>query len=317
MRERIFGKRSVAIVCSILCALLWGAGFPIIKLGYTYVGIDASSPFGTILFAGIRFFFAGMITLPISKPWKQGSLNKTPRGVLMILMLALVQTVLQYLLQYIGICNTTGSTSSIIGQANVFLLCFISPLFFNDDSITVKKLVGCIIGFAGIIVVNVTGGGRFSFSPNGELLVLLASVAASAGFLMGKKISADQNAAAVSSIQQIIGGAVLIAVGLIGGGRFTKFEVLAIPVILFLIISAAIANTLWSILLKHNPVSCISVYKFATPMFGMIFSAILLGENIFEWNKIVAVIAVGIGIFVVNTSYFSKKKESENDQDLL
>ena len=125
MRAKIFGKRWVAVACSILCALLWGVGFPLIKLGYTYVGIDSSNPYGTILFAGIRFFLAGLITLPISKAWRKGALNKTPQGVLLIFGLALVQTVLQYVFQYVGICNTQGSVSSVIGQTNVFLLCFL------------------------------------------------------------------------------------------------------------------------------------------------------------------------------------------------
>ena len=303
----MFGKRGVAVACSLLCALLWGVGFPLIKLGYTYVGIDSQNPFGTILFAGIRFALAGLITLPISKPWKKGALNKTPRGAVMILALALVQTVLQYVFQYVGICNTTGSSSSIIGQSNVFLLCFISPLFFKDDRLTPKKIIGCVVGFIGIIIVNIKDGLQFSFSADGELLVMLASIAASAGFIMGKKISKNQNAAAVSSIQQTIGGLILIAVGLIGGGRFTKFEPQALVIIALLVLSAAVANTLWSVLLKHNPISCISVYKFSTPMFGMIFSALLLGEDIFKWNKIISVIAVGIGIFIVN---FRERKEA-------
>ena len=225
----------------------------------------------------------------------------------MILALALVQTVLQYVFQYVGICNTTGSSSSIIGQSNVFLLCFISPLFFKDDRLTPKKIIGCVVGFIGIIIVNIKDGLQFSFSADGELLVMLASIAASAGFIMGKKISKNQNAAAVSSIQQTIGGLILIAVGLIGGGRFTKFEPQALVIIALLVLSAAVANTLWSVLLKHNPISCISVYKFSTPMFGMIFSALLLGEDIFKWNKIISVIAVGIGIFIVN---FRERKEA-------
>ena len=307
MESHMFGKRGVAVACSLLCALLWGVGFPLIKLGYTYVGIDSQNPFGTILFAGIRFALAGLITLPISKPWKKGALNKTPRGAVMLLSLALVQTVLQYVFQYVGICNTTGSSSSIIGQSNVFLLCFISPLFFKDDRLTPKKIIGCVIGFIGIIIVNIKDGMQFSFSADGELLVMLASIAASAGFIMGKKISKNQNAAAISSIQQTIGGLILIAVGLIGGGRFTKFEPQALVIIALLVLSAAVANTLWSVLLKHNPISCISVYKFATPMFGMIFSALLLGEDIFKWNKIISVIAVGIGIFIVN---FRERKEA-------
>ena len=310
MGSRVFGKRWVAVLCSLLCALLWGIGFPLIKLGYAHVGIESANPYGTILFAGIRFFFAGLITIPISKPWQKRSIRKTPSGIAMILALALVQTVMQYVFQYIGISNTSGSTSSIIGQSNVFLLCFLSPLFFNDDRITIKKIIGCAIGFTGIIIVNIKDGMQFSFNPGGELLVLFASIAASIGFIMGKKISANQNAAAVSSIQQTAGGLILIAVGLIGGGRFTKFDVQAIPIILILILSAAVANTLWGVLLKHNPISCISVYKFATPMFGMIFSALLLNEDIFKWSKIIALFAVGIGIFTVN---YSRKRKTQDD----
>ena len=65
-------------------------------------------------------------------------------------------------------------------------------------------------------------------------------------------------------------------------------------------ISAA-AYTLWSILLKYNPVSKISAYKFMNPIFGVLLSFLLLQEKSqMGWQTLVALGLVCIGIYVVN-----------------
>ncbi|MCI9104139.1 MAG: EamA family transporter, partial [Lachnospiraceae bacterium] len=59
---------------------------------------------------------------------------------------------------------------------------------------------------------------------------------------------------------------------------------------------------LWGVLLKYNPVSRVTVFGFMNPMFGVVLSAIFLGESgqALTWNTFVALILVCLGIYVVN-----------------
>ncbi len=60
------------------------------------------------------------------------------------------------------------------------------------------------------------------------------------------------------------------------------------------------AFSLWNLLLKYNKVGPVSVYNFLTPIFGSILSAIFLGENIFEFKNMIALVLVCLGIWMVN-----------------
>lgn len=62
---------------------------------------------------------------------------------------------------------------------------------------------------------------------------------------------------------------------------------------------SAVAFTVWSLLLKHNPVGRISVYAFLVPVFGAVLSALFLEETILEWKNLAALILVCGGIFLV------------------
>ena len=119
-------------VLAIFCALLWGFGTPAIKIGYQYSDIAADDVFSKILYAGIRFFAAGcIVALCNIRHCKQLPFSKTLTGG--IALLALVQTVLQYLFQYIGLGYAKGGISSVISQSGAFLLVFISPLFLKTN----------------------------------------------------------------------------------------------------------------------------------------------------------------------------------------
>ena len=46
-----------------LCCLLWGSATPAIKIGYEWFGIGAGDVASRILFAGVRFILAGVLTV--------------------------------------------------------------------------------------------------------------------------------------------------------------------------------------------------------------------------------------------------------------
>jgi len=62
--------------------------------------------------------------------------------------------------------------------------------------------------------------------------------------------------------------------------------------------------------LKYNPVGKVSIYIFTVPIFGVVLSGLLLGEQILSVKNLAALVLVSIGIFIVN----SKTEESASGQ---
>ncbi len=77
---------------------------------------------------------------------------------------------------------------------------------------------------------------------------------------------------------------------------------MAYVLLLYLGFLSAVAYTLWGVLLKYNPVSRVTVFGFMNPVFGVILSAILLGEKgqAFNGSTLAALVLVCMGIYVVN-----------------
>jgi len=97
---------------------------------------------------------------------------------------------------------------------------------------------------------------------------------------------------------------VMCIVGLIAGGQVTNFTLASTSLLIYLAMISSVAYTVWGILLKHNPVGKVTVFGFTNPMFGVILSAIFLGEKnqAFGIQGIIALVLVSIGIYMVNKS---------------
>ena len=158
------------------------------------------------------------------------------------------------------------------------------------------------MGFAGIVVVNVAGSGfdfHISFLGEGMILISAVSSAFSSSFI--KKFSKDTDVVMLSGYQFFSGGFVMAVLGCAMGGKLQSVSYSAWILLLYMGFISAAAYTLWSVLLKYNDVSKVSVYKFMNPIFGVFLSYILLGESSqMGWQTVLALALVCIGIYVVN-----------------
>jgi drug/metabolite transporter (DMT)-like permease len=90
-----------------------------------------------------------------------------------------------------------------------------------------------------------------------------------------------------------------------GGIHFASAK--AVGIMAYLAMLSAVAFTLWTVLLKHNSVGKIAVYNFLNPVFGVLLSGVLLGENIFSPRTVAALALVCAGIYVVNSDLFKRR----------
>lgn len=217
-------------------------------------------------------------------------------------LLSLLQTVLQYLFFYIGLAHTTGVKASIIEAVSTFVAILVAGYLFHQETVTSRKMLGCLIGFAGVVLVNVAGSGMdFHFSPAGDGCILLSTVAYAFSSVCMKRFSQKEDPVMLSGYQFIFGGIVMIACGAAMGGHLKAFTASAAALLIYMAMISAVAYSLWGMLLKYNPVSKVTVFGFMNPVIGVILSALLLNET--ESLGVSSVLALGlvcVGIYIVN-----------------
>ena len=213
-------KTPVVITFALICCALWGSAFPCIKIGYRMFVIGGNDTASQILFAGIRFLLAGlMVILICSFIYKKPLIPHSGATIKRIFILSLFQTILQYVFFYVGLANTTGSKAAIIEAANVFLAILVSGLLFKMEKVTSKKMLGCLIGFIGVVIINLGNGVDAHFSLTGEGFILLSTVAYAFSSVIIKYFSDKENPVLLSGWQFFVGGFVMILCGLAGGGH--------------------------------------------------------------------------------------------------
>jgi len=298
-----FWSRTIVVfIGACICCFLWGSAFPCIKSGYKMFEIGQNDTASQILFAGVRFTFAGILTIIIGSALQRKILIPKKKSLKNVAVLALFQTVLQYYFFYVGLANTTGVKSSIINGTNVFTVILITSLVFKMEKLEARKMLGCLIGFIGLVIVNLNGGAlELGFTLRGEGFVFFSSIAYGFSSAFMKKSSKNENPVVLSGYQFIVGGIVMVIMGILLGGQMHLKGASGIVLMFYMACISAVAYSLWGILLKYNPASNVAVFGFTNPIFGVLLSAIFLKEfsslNIYV---LIALILVSIGIYIVN-----------------
>lgn len=298
--KSILSKTIVVIALALVCDLLWGSAFPCIKIGYDLFEINASDTATQILFAGMRFTLAGIqVILFMSLIKRKLLIPKRAKTWGRTFVLSIFQTILQYTFFYIGLAHTSGVKGAIIEASNVFIAIFVSSLIFHQEKLKANKLVGSLIGFVGVVIINLQG---LSLDLNiGDVCVLLSTFAYAISSVLLKRYSTEEDTVVMSGYQFLLGGLVMAGIGLVMGGRVTVMTAPAMGMLFYLGFISAMAYSLWAILLAHNPISKVAVLGFMNPVFGVILSAILLGEGqqAIGVRSVIALVLITMGIFVV------------------
>ncbi len=290
------------LLLACLCCLLWGSATPAIKIGYVWFGIAAGDVASRILFAGVRFILAGVLTAIFGSIIAGKPLFPQKSSWGMVCKLGMVQTVFQYIFFYMGLAYTTGVKSAIINGSQTFIAILLACLVFRYEKLTAQKFLGCLIGFAGVIVINydptgLTGG----FTLKGEGAILVAAIAYALSSALVKKYSQKESPVVLSGYQFIFGGIIMTICGLLMGGGLTGWSVKSVILLIYLALVSSVAYSVWGILLKNNPVGKVAVYSFTNPIFSVLLSFVFLHEtSSFGLELVLALALVCGGIFLVN-----------------
>lgn len=295
----IFQRPVWVVVFALTAAIAWGWAFPLIKVGFSAFGITADMTGSKMLFAGIRFAVAGLIVLSVARSSGRSFKTGKTGDWLFILTFALMNTTLHYFFFYVGMSHSEGSRAAILNSLSSFLVVLLACACFKSDRLTTRKVLGCVVGFSGILALNLGGAESGRFTLLGDGMIILNAICGALSNLMTRGLSRRIDVFVGTGYGLTIGGILLIIPGLLFGGTLPHINMLGIVCLLLLIAISAVGFTLYNKLLSLNPVGKVAIYNSLIPVVGAVTSCLCLGETFHPKYALAGGLAA-IGIYIIN-----------------
>lgn len=312
--KEFFIKNKVGVfLTALFCTVCWGLCYPLIKLNQDYFSVESTDIFSQFFLAGVRMTFSGILIFIICFITKSFCLpeKKQWTGVIFI---TLFQTIIHYALTYLGQGMSDGSKTPVLKEISAFFIIIIMNFVSKDDKLTLNKIIGCLLGFSGVVIINLSGGFNFNIQP-GDIIIIGAALSNAIGQVFLKfSSSSARSPFTIVAFSHFTGGLIMLLIGIIGGGKLIATGTASYFLLIAIVFTTAIPYMLWSQLYKYNKASIMSVYCLMTPMFGMLFTSLFYGNsNVFSLYSVGALVLISLGILCVNL-HFGKKSDSINSE---
>ena len=303
-------KKSSVILLAFFVCLLWGTLYPMVKVCYNELNIVGIP--SILLLVGVRFSVCGgAVTLFCFKK-KSEKLAAVKGDFWMILAVGLFAIILHYGFKFAAMAVADSGRTAIVGQIGTLLYVCFSFLFFKDDKFSIKKVVAVLLGFIGVIVINLGSSGSGSLIGLGDVLVLISAVFYLASIIISKKVYSRVDDVVVTGVNQLFGGIVMLFAGICMGGTMSLREWYSGYALVYVCVASIASYVIWGKVLNAGLLSKLFIIKFAEPVFACIFGAILLGEDIFKLQYLFAFLIIAAGI-VLSEINFGKKSQTSTE----
>ena len=289
-------RKNKTLWLALLTMLLWGSLFPMVKLGFSAYVVNSTADI--LLFAGIRFAICGSVICIFSAATNAGSYRPVGQAIVPILLSGVFAIILHYGFTYLGLELTDSSKTALLKQVGALIYVCFSFLFIKEDKPTVKKIVAAAIGFLGIIALNISTDG-FSFSV-GDILILCASFCTVFSNVISKKVFEKVTPVTATGVSQLLGGIVLLIIGIAMGGTVHFAWDSSLWIMVYICAASIVSYCIWFGAVKNGELSKLFIIKFAEPVFACIFGALILGENIWKVQYLIAFLLISGGILISN-----------------
>lgn len=300
MQKKPLFQRPVWVsVFALTAAIVWGWAYPLIKLGFEEFQITPAMSGSKMLFAGIRFFLSGLIILAMARRLNRNFEIRKNTDWWFILLFSLFNTTLHYTFFYFGLSHSEGSRAAILNSLSTFSVVILACIFFKSDKMTMRKVSGCVVGFAGILSLNLGGSESGQFTWLGDGMIIGNALCGAAASLMTRGLSKRMDVFVGTGYGLAIGGALLILPALAMGGTLPQVSALGLLYLLLLIGISTIGFSLYNKLLSCNPVGKVAIYNSLIPVVGAVTSCLCLAEP-FYWKYVLAGTLSALGIYIIN-----------------
>ena len=291
------GTRSIALV--LLTAGLWGGTPVAITFSVEALPPVAVAAFRFTMAAVFMFIWCRLRNTPI----------KLKRGQIRLVLVAGSLLFLQIATFNIGTDWSNSSHSAMLINTFVFWVMLIEHFVTKSDRVTVRKLAGVSLAALGVLVILTASSGE-SHSP--ETSSDSPTIVGDAVLLVSAFLLALRVVYVKRSLSSIEPGTLIFWHDVVGVAWFAAYSMLAEQIVISRLTAPAVLGLLYQgflvaglcfaiqaqLLRKHSAVQ-ISMFSFATPLFGVLFAVVFRQDPISPW-LFLAAICVAVGIYLVN-----------------
>ena len=291
---------------ALLISMLWGANVVGLK-----ISLGAIPPFWSA-------FWRMLIAIPViglAARFEKTPLRPQPgewRSLLVLGFLCFVQISLLNL----GTNLTSAGYAVVLLNSHPIFTNLLSHYFTPGDRLSLTRVIGLFVAFGGICAVFL-GRPDAQFASQPVLGNFIMTVSA---FMAGVRAVATKRVAQVTEPVRLIFWTLIFSLpGFLLGGILFEPMLLApllwepfVSLLYQSIIVAGLCFIGWTRLLRDHPPGVLSVFAFPTPIFGLIFSALILSERLSP-ALIIGVIAVVAGILIVANPLNGKQKNADRE----
>ena len=295
----IFRRPAWVAGLALTAAILWGWAYPLIKLGFAEFQITPDMTGSKMLFAGIRFCISGLIILSVARATHRRFAVSKGRDWWYVLLFSLLNTTFHYAFFYFGLSHSDGARAAILNSMGVSPVVIFACMFFKSDKMTMRKALGCILGFIGILALNLGGKESGHFTWLGDGMIILNALCSAFASLMTRGLGKRVDVFVGTGYSLALGGALLVIPALLMGGVLPNVTIVGLLILMMLIAISTIGFTLYNKLLTCNPVGKVAIFNSLIPVIGAVSSCLCLSEP-FYWKYIIAGALATAGIYVIN-----------------
>ena len=187
----------------------------------------------------------------------------------------------------------SGVTALLIAIAPLIIVVFRLAEGDRPRALTLLGVVAGFVGLAGLVLAG--SSGEQGFPLGAGMLVLFASSCWAFGSYMQPRLHLPEDVFVTTVYEMLLGGAMLVALGVVSGERFTAaYDTRTWVALAYLVVfGSVVAFTSYVWLLANAPISLVATYAYVNPVV-----AVLLGWAVLR-EAVTPAVLVGGGVVVL------------------
>jgi drug/metabolite transporter (DMT)-like permease len=273
---------------------MWGTSYAFIKLGVQTL------PTFTLIATRLLIGFA---LLAIVVAVAREPLPRNPRVYVNLLIMAVINIVIPFTLITSAERSVDSAIAAIINGAVPLVVILLAALTFHDEPITLNRLVGLLVGYAGVVVIVYPG---LATSTGGQITGELALIGSTISYGIGAVFARAKMRGLRPMIPAVFQvGFALVIISVLAFLNERPLDVTwnldaVIAVVWLGILGSGVAYLLNFRLLSRIGATRTSILAYFLPIVGIVSGAIMFGETIDLYVVIGTAMVIG-GVALVNS----------------
>ncbi|CAN5611063.1 drug/metabolite exporter YedA [soil metagenome] len=185
----------------------------------------------------------------------------------------------------------------------------------TGDRPRLATLTGVAVGFAGLAVLVLPGGGAAGRATIGVLVILLGSLSWAVGSFASPRLALPANPFVATAYEMLVGGGGLVLLGLVTGEgrdlRPAEWSTASWVALIYLaVFGSLLAFSAYVWLLGSAPLSLISTYAYVNPVVAVLLGALVLSEPL-SWGTVIGGGIVIVGVALVITTERPRRRQRQ------